>query len=219
MMHSDWGEVHSTCDDCTGLRSVYLTFDDGPNPLCTPQILNLLAEHRVPATFFVIGAYALGQPELIQRMITEGHQVGNHTMTHPDLSGCGLDEVQREIFDANAAIMMACPQASVRHIRAPYGNWTEEIFAACAIADLAAIHWSVGPREWGRHDVGTIVDAILESVKPGAIVRLHDGCPPLDELGAGTEAGPRYQTIATLSRLIPALLGRGFQISPLPQFD
>nr|AFJ42541.1 NodB [Mesorhizobium plurifarium] len=218
-MHPDWGEVHSECDDCISRRSVYLTFDDGPNPLCTPQILNLLAEYRVPATFFVIGAYALGQPELIQRMIAEGHQVGNHTMTHPDLSGRGLDEVQREIFDANAAIMMACPQASVRHMRAPYGNWTEEIFAASAIADLAAIHWSVGPRDWSRSGVGTIVDAILDSVKPGAIVRLHDGRPPPDQFGAGTDAGPRYETVTALSHLIPALLERGFQIRPLPQFD
>lgn len=64
MIHSDWlWDLRSECDDCIGRRSIYLTFDDGPHPLCTPQILNLLAEHRVPATFFVIGAYALGQPE------------------------------------------------------------------------------------------------------------------------------------------------------------
>ncbi|CDX53219.1 Chitooligosaccharide deacetylase [Mesorhizobium plurifarium] len=219
MKHSDWlWDVRRECDACIGHRSIYLTFDDGPHPLCTPQILNLLAEHRVPATFFVIGTYALGQPELIQRMVAEGHEVGNHTMTHPDLSRCGFDEVQREIFDANAAIMMACPQASVRHLRAPYGNWTEEVFAASAIAELAAIKWSVDPCDWSRPGVDTIVDAVLESAKPGAIVRLHDGFPP-DELVAVSGAGLRDQTVMAVSRLIPALLERGFQIRSLPHFD
>ncbi|WP_027513945.1 polysaccharide deacetylase family protein, partial [Rhizobium sullae] len=115
-------------------RSVYLTFDDGPNPFSTPQILDVLAEHRVPATFFVIGAYAKEQPELIRRIVAEGHEVANHTMTHPDLSTCGLHEVEREIIEANKAILSACPEAAVRHIRAPYGAWTEDVLSKSASA-------------------------------------------------------------------------------------
>ncbi|GLS32297.1 beta-1,4-N-acetylglucosamine oligosaccharide deacetylase NodB [Mesorhizobium albiziae] len=209
-------EAPSECADGTSRRSVYLTFDDGPNPLFTPQILDVLAQHRVPATFFVVGAHAADQPELIQRMIAEGHEIGNHTMTHPDLSRCGLGEVQREVFEANGAIIMACPQASVRYIRAPYGAWSEEVFTASEIAGLAALHWSVDPRDWSRPGIDAIVDAVLASVRPGAIVLLHDGCPP-DVLRRGTHASLRDQTAGALSRLIPALHACGYEIRCLPQ--
>ncbi|EHK52329.1 chitooligosaccharide deacetylase NodB [Allomesorhizobium alhagi] len=209
-------KVRSECSDGASHRSVYLTFDDGPNPLFTPEILDVLAEQRVPATFFVIGAYAADQPKLIRRMIAEGHEVGNHTMTHPDLSKCGFGEVQREIYETNKAIMTACPQASVRYIRAPYGAWSEDVFTASEIAGLAALHWSVDPRDWSRPGVDAIVDTVLASVRPGAIALLHDGCPP-DELTQCTDAGLRDQTVTALSRLISALHDRGFVIRSLPQ--
>ncbi|RNJ42519.1 chitooligosaccharide deacetylase NodB [Mesorhizobium erdmanii] len=207
-------EVPSDCADGTEDRSVYLTFDDGP--LCTPEILDVLAEHRVPATFFVIGAYAADQPELLRRMIAEGHEVANHTMTHPDLSRCGPGEVEREILEANRVIRMACPQATVRHMRAPYGIWTEEVLTTSVSAGLAPVHWSVDPRDWSRPGVDAIVDAVLGGVRPGAIVLLHDGCPP-DELKPGTRATLRDQTVTALFRLIPALHDRGFVIRSLPQ--
>lgn len=197
-------------------RSVHLTFDDGPNPYCTPDILDVLAEYRAPATFCVLGTYAANEPSLIRRMIAEGHEVANHTMTHPDLSSCEPDEVQYQILAASRAIRCACPQAAVRRVRAPYGIWTEEVLALSAKAQLAALYWSVDPRDWSCPGVDAIVDAVLASVRPGAIVLLHDGCPP-DELGRGIHAGLRSQTLKALSQLIPALRERGFAISPLPQ--
>ncbi|GLR46190.1 chitooligosaccharide deacetylase NodB [Mesorhizobium amorphae] len=209
-------EVHAECADGSDRQSVYLTFDDGPNPICTPEILDVLAAHGVPATFFVVGAFAADQPELIRRMISEGHVIGNHTMTHPDLSKCTPDEIQLEIFEANKAIRMACPQALVGHMRAPYGIWTEEVLTTLASARLAAVHWSVDPRDWSRPGVDATVDAVLASVGPGAIVLLHDGCPP-DELRPGTLAGLRDQNVTVLSRLIPALHDRGFVFRSLPQ--
>ncbi|WP_404926281.1 chitooligosaccharide deacetylase NodB [Mesorhizobium sp. ORM16] len=209
-------EVRSECADGTGRRSVFLTFDDGPDPFFTPQILDVLAQNQVPATFFVIGAYAAEHPDLIQRMIAEGHQVGNHTMSHPDLSKCGLGEVQREVFEANRAIMVACPQASIRYVRAPYGAWSEEVFIASEIAGLAALHWSIDPRDWSRPGADAIVDAVLASIRPGAIVLLHDGCPP-DESRRSTQASLRDQTVAALSNLIPALDDCGYEIRSLPE--
>nr|WP_289851688.1 chitooligosaccharide deacetylase NodB [Sinorhizobium meliloti] len=193
-------------------RSVYLTFDDGPNPFCTPQILDVLAEYRVPATFFVIGAYAKEQPELIRRIVAEGHEVANHTMTHPDLSTCGPHEVEREIIEANKAIISACPQAEVRHIRAPFGAWSEDVLSTSASAGLRAIHWSSDPRDWSRPGVDAIVERVLSTARPGAIVLLHDGCPP-DEAEL---LGLRDQTLLALSRIIPVLHGRGFAIRALP---
>ncbi len=179
-----------------------------------PEILDVLAEYRVPATFFVIGAYAQDRPQLIRRMIAQGHEVANHTMTHPDLSTCGRQDVERQVLQANRAIRMACPDASVRHIRAPYGIWSEDVLTTSASAGLAAVHWSVDPRDWSRPGIDAIVEAVLDSVRPGSVILLHDGCPP-DEL-ANTEASLRDQTVAALSRLIPALHGRGFVIRSLP---
>ncbi|KUM25734.1 chitooligosaccharide deacetylase NodB [Mesorhizobium loti] len=217
MSHLDClSEVYSECANGAGQPSVYLTFDDGPHPFCTPKVLDVLAEHCVPATFFVIGQYAADQPALIQRMIAEGHKVANHTMTHPDLSECEPDEVQREIFEANRAIKAACPRASVQYIRAPYGVWTEEVIASAASAGLSAVHWSADPRDWSRPGVDAIVDAVLASVRPGAIVLLHDGCPPR-EMKPGDDADLRSQTIMALSRIIPALHDRGFAMRSLPQ--
>ncbi|MFB9263058.1 chitooligosaccharide deacetylase NodB [Bradyrhizobium erythrophlei] len=205
--------VRSEYGDAYGSRNVYLTFDDGPNPRWTPDVLDVLAEHRIPATFFVIGAYAEDQPQLIRRMIAEGHEVANHTLTHPDLSRCEPAEVQHEILAASRVISMACPQASLRHLRAPYGIWTEEVLATSARAGLAPTHWSVDPRDWSRPGANAIVNAVLASVRPGAIVLLHDGCPP----GESVHAGLRDQTLTALSHLIPALHERGFAISSLPQ--
>ncbi|OSJ34415.1 chitooligosaccharide deacetylase NodB [Bradyrhizobium japonicum] len=213
---NDVTEARSEYAEAGGEQCVYLTFDDGPNPLCTPAILDVLAQHRAPATFCVIGAYAAGQPELIQRIIAEGHEIANHTMTHPELSKCMPDEVEYEILTTNKVIGMACPRASVRHMRAPYGIWSKEALAASAKADLAALHWSVDPQDWSRPGVEAIVAAVLASLQPGAIVLLHDGCPP-DELGRCPHAGRRDQTVMALAQLIPALHDRGFAIRSLPQ--
>ncbi|CDI12057.1 chitooligosaccharide deacetylase NodB [Agrobacterium pusense] len=199
-------------------RSVYLTFDDGPNPFCTPDILDVLAERRVPATFFVIGAYAADQPALIQRMVAEGHAVGNHTMTHPDLTTCRLEEIEYQITEASSAIKAASPQAAPKHMRAPYGLWNEDVLSISERAGLTPVHWSVDPRDWSRPGVNVIVDAVLNSVQPGAIVLLHDGCPPSELVGQSL-SGLRDQTLMALSRVITGLHERGFFIRLLSQHN
>ncbi|WP_407185216.1 chitooligosaccharide deacetylase NodB [Bradyrhizobium centrosematis] len=206
------------CDyaDMSGSRAVYLTFDDGPNPLCTPAVLDVLAQHRVPATFFVIGSYAIEHPDLIRRVVAEGHEVANHTMTHPDLSMCGPAELHDEVLTASDAIRLVCPEASLRHMRAPYGIWTQEVLAMTANAGLTALHWSVDPRDWSRPGVDAIVNMVLANVRPGAIVLLHDGYPPAEEQ-LGIDTTLRDQTTMALAFLIPALQRRGFAIRPLPQ--
>ncbi|WP_082190548.1 chitooligosaccharide deacetylase NodB [Bradyrhizobium pachyrhizi] len=208
--------VRRNYGDVSGTRSVYLTFDDGPNPFCTPDVLDVLTQHRVPATFFVIGTYVANQPELIRRMIAEGHEVANHTMTHPDLSRCEPAEVHDEVLTASRAIRSACPHALPRHMRAPYGIWTQDVLATSAKAGLAAVHWSVDPRDWARPGVDRIVSSVLAAIRPGAIVLLHDGYPPGEERSC-TDATSRDQTVRALSYLIPALQRRGFEIHPLPQ--
>ncbi|WP_429289800.1 polysaccharide deacetylase family protein [Paraburkholderia sp. CI3] len=143
-------EARDECHDRAGCRDVYLTFDDSTNSFFIPNLLDLLGPFRVPATFCVIGAYAADQPKLIRRMIAEGHEVADHTMTHPDLSRCEPTEVQQEILTASRVIRMASPHASLRYMRAPYGMWTEAVLTTSASAGPAPLHWSVDPRDWSR---------------------------------------------------------------------
>ncbi|WP_207386338.1 polysaccharide deacetylase family protein [Protofrankia symbiont of Coriaria ruscifolia] len=119
-----------------------MTFDDGPNPFCPPQVLDVLAERRVAATFCVIGEHAAKHPELIRRIAAEGHGLANHTMTHRDLSRCEPGEVRREISDANTIIRTVCPQACVHYLQTPYSAWTSEARAA-ALFGLEPLNWSV----------------------------------------------------------------------------
>ncbi|TAW62108.1 chitooligosaccharide deacetylase NodB [Rhizobium ruizarguesonis] len=197
-------------------RSIYLTFDDGPNPHCTGQILDVLAEHSVSATFFVLGAYVKDHPNLVRRIAAEGHLVANHTMTHPDLTACDPEAIEREINEANKAIVSACPQAAVQHIRAPYGAWNEDVLSRSMNAGLRPVHWSIDPKDWSRPGADSIVDAVLAAARPGATVLLHDGCPP-DEVGNCKLTGLRDQTLSALLAIIPALHSRGFSLRSLPQ--
>ncbi|WIW50668.1 chitooligosaccharide deacetylase NodB (plasmid) [Bradyrhizobium sp. 62B] len=197
--------------------SVHLTFDDGPHSFYTPHILDLLSQHNVPATFCVIGRYAAEHPHITRRIIADGHEIANHTMNHPDLSKCEPTKVASEIAQANCAIKSVCPEARLRHVRAPYGLWTEHVLSCAARAGLGALHWSVDPRDWSRPGADAIVNAVLSSIQPGAIVLLHDGCPP-DERKWGRDQGLRDQTICAVSHLIPALRSRGFAIRPIPHF-
>ncbi|MCX5545361.1 chitooligosaccharide deacetylase NodB [Paraburkholderia sp. CNPSo 3076] len=198
-----------------GLRKVYLTFDDGPHPIWTPKILDLLARQRVPATFCVLGAYAAEYPELIRRMVSEGHDVANHSLSHRDLSKCEPGQIRHEIAEANALIQRACPAAAVRYMRAPYGKWTNDVISESMKAGLMSLHWSVDPRDWSRPGAEAIVDSVLTSVLPGSIVLLHDGAPP-EECDLHHRDASRVQTVIALSRLILGLKERGFVISSLP---
>ncbi|MBP2444248.1 chitooligosaccharide deacetylase NodB [Rhizobium leguminosarum] len=141
--------------------------------------------------------------------------IANHTMTHPDLTTCTSETIEREINETNKAIISACPQAAVRHIRAPYGAWSADVLSRSMSAGLRPVHWSIDPRDWSRPGVDAIVDAVLAAARPGAIVLLHDGCPP-DEVENGRLAGLRDQTLLALSGVIPALHSCGYSLRSLP---
>jgi chitooligosaccharide deacetylase len=142
--------------------------------------------------------------------------VANHTMTHPDLTACDSEAIEREIKETNEAIVSACPQVAVQHIRAPYGAWNADVLSRSMNAGLRPVHWSIDPRDWSCPGVDSIVDAVLAAARPGAIVLLHDGCPP-DEVGNCKLTGLRDQTLSALLAIIPALHSRGFSLRSLPQ--
>ncbi|CCD87683.1 Nodulation protein B (Chitooligosaccharide deacetylase) [Bradyrhizobium sp. ORS 285] len=199
-------------------RCVYLTFDDGPDRRNTSEILSVLSEYNVPATFCVLGVYALRERDLIRRMASEGHEIVNHSMSHADLSKCDIAELQYQIDQACFAIKSVCPGGVIRYFRAPYGRWTDSVIYCAAQRGMLPLYWSIDPRDWSRPGVDKIVSVVLEAARPGSVILLHDGCPP-NEQGGGSRNCRRDETVLAVARLIPALHGLGLKIAALPNLE
>ncbi len=188
-------------------RTVALTFDDGPDPRWTPKILDVLARHRVPATFFVIGAEVARHPELARRMTAEGHEIGAHTFTHPDLAQ--LPGWRRDLENTQVQLTIAYATGrSTSLLRPPYSSVPD----ALTDADYATVRAvgaqgyltvldDVDSEDWKRPGVDAIVRNATPEDGQGAIVLLHDA------------GGDRAQTVAALDRLIPVLQQRGYRFT------
>jgi peptidoglycan/xylan/chitin deacetylase (PgdA/CDA1 family) len=177
---------------------VALTFDDGPDPVFTPQILDVLAGHHARATFFVLGERAAQYPELIRRMHREGHAVGTHTQRHRLRFHFGSPTyVQREIEDAIAVVAGLLP-APPTLFRTPQGLRTP-CFAAGwrrmrRMRGLTCVTWSVRGLDSRPTTSGAIVARVKRRLEPGAIVTLHDGTG----LGGGRDRAPTLEALSTL---------------------
>ncbi|MBW8483036.1 polysaccharide deacetylase family protein [Actinomadura parmotrematis] len=176
-------------------KSIALTIDDGPSPLWTPRVLDLLDEHGVKATFFIIGEQVEEFPKLTRRIADAGHQVCNHTMTHPDLSNASARKVKHEIVEAHDKIAQVTGVVP-SFFRAPGGGWSHRVYDCIAEHKMVPIDWSVDPRDWSLPGVGHIRRTML-SAKADDILLCHDG------------GGDRSQTFASLKTVIPALKKRG----------
>ncbi|WP_245623332.1 polysaccharide deacetylase family protein [Spirillospora albida] len=177
-------------------NAIALTIDDGPSPLWTPRVLDLLAKEDVKATFFIIGEQVEEYPRLTRRIADEGHQICNHTMTHPiDIAHLSKKKVRQEIVDAHdriANVTGVVPQ----FFRAPGGNWSERVLDLVTEHDMIPVDWAVDPRDWERPGVGRIRRSLLDG-KAGNILLCHDG------------GGDRSQTLKALEGVIPKMKKRG----------
>lgn len=192
----------------TDQNRVALTFDDGPDPRFTEDVLNVLSEYNVPATFFVLGSRAVAYPELVQRMMNEGHIVANHTYFHPNLVEEGdiptLEREVRRTEDAINEILGYRPSL----FRPPYGFLYEELVEKLAELQYRVIGWSVDSLDWQEDPPEVIAENVLSNVQPGAIILLHDGAD---------WDGDRTNTIAALRQIIPALQEQGFEFVTVPE--
>jgi peptidoglycan/xylan/chitin deacetylase (PgdA/CDA1 family) len=176
---------------------VALTFDDGPDPVFTPQILDVLAAHRARATFFVLGERAARHPELVRRIHREGHTIGTHTQRHRLAFHFGRPGyVQREIEDAIAVVAGIVP-TSPTLFRPPQGLRTP-CFAAGwrRTRGLTCVTWSVRGLDSLPTTPRAIVDRVARRLARGAIVTLHDGTG----LGGGHDRAATVEALATLLR-------------------
>jgi peptidoglycan/xylan/chitin deacetylase (PgdA/CDA1 family) len=181
----------------TAGSSVFLTFDDGPDPTWTPQVLDVLAKHGVKATFCMVGRYARANPGLVQRVVAEGHALCNHTENHAALDTLSADAVEAEIAAAQSSIQAAAGRAP-GVFRIPYGRGSATVSAVAGTLGLSILGWNVDPSDYARPGTEQLVARVSQAVRPGAIVLLHDG------------GSDRSQTVAALDRLIPMLKDAGY---------
>ncbi|WP_436520959.1 polysaccharide deacetylase family protein [Actinoplanes sp. HUAS TT8] len=182
--------------------AIALTIDDGPHPVWTPKILQLLDKYQVPAMFCMIGNQVLGHEKTAQLVTGDGHQLANHTWSHPTELGEKPSRVARnEIRKAQAKITKTTGYVP-KLFRSPGGDWSPQLLKDIAHAGLLPLDWSNDPRDWTMPGVATIEQRML-AAKPGQILLCHDG------------GGDRSQTYKALSVVIPALKARGLQFVAL----
>lgn len=192
----------------TERAEVALTFDDGPHPQHTPVLLDILAARRQRATFYVIGRLVERYPDIARRIVAEGHELGNHTWTHPTLSRLGDAAVLREIDRTQEVIWRTVGHVPVT-MRPPYGAFSQRQSRMLAEArNLPTIIWSVDPQDWRRPGPSVVADRMVRGARPGAIILAHDiHAPTIRAVPAALDGLlARGLTSVTLSEL--AGLGR-----------
>ena len=180
-----------------GPMTIALTVDDGPSPIYTPQILQILEKYKIKASFSMVGENVTYHPEVARDVADAGHVIVNHTWDHANLAPLTESQTRAEIANASDAIHSAVGRAPTI-FRAPYGAWSHTTLEYCASEKLMALDWSVDPRDWARPGVSKIVSNIMKNTATGSIILEHDG------------GGDRSETVAALKIAIPRLLDEGY---------
>jgi peptidoglycan/xylan/chitin deacetylase (PgdA/CDA1 family) len=176
--------------------AIAITFDDGPNPELTPRLLDMLKERGLKATFFVVGQNVEEYPGIVTRMASEGHEVANHSWSHPALTKLGIESFRKQIENTNQAIAKATGKRPVL-MRPPYGATSltlnrrlNEQFG------LKVILWSVDSLDWKYRNSNRVCNAIVQNTRPGSIILAHD---------------IHTTTIAAMPATLDALLAKGYK--------
>ena len=184
-----------------GPKAVALTFDDGPNPWATPQLLDVLKKKHVRATFFDVGRMAQAYPDLVKREVKEGHVVANHTWSHPMLAHRSDSSAEDEMHRTRNLLREL--GATVTLFRPPYGSYTGRTVSIASSLGMRTVVWSVDPADYRRPPVDTIVRRVMSTVRPGVIILMHDG------------GGDRANTVAAVPIIIDELRKQGYTIETL----
>jgi peptidoglycan-N-acetylglucosamine deacetylase len=178
-------------------RAIALTFDDGPSPHNTPRLLDLLASCGARATFFVVGDQIAGNEEILMRLVSEGHEVGNHTYSHPHTIRLRRDALRDELERTNIAIQRF---ARPRLVRPPFGKDRRRVATVGAELGLQAVLWSIDSLDTSLGEGTRVAEGVRTRAASGAIVLMHDG------------GGPRPATLEAVEIVLPDLISRGFDL-------
>jgi peptidoglycan/xylan/chitin deacetylase (PgdA/CDA1 family) len=181
-------------------RSMVLTFDDGPDPRYTPDILRTLRTHDVRAMFFVCGEMAADNKDLLREMADDGHVVGNHTWTHPLLTRLSRSAIRSEMERTCEVIDKAYGEPPL-WFRAPYGAWNRAAFQLGAELGMEPLAWTVDTLDWTTPGTRRIADRVERGAAPGVVVLSHDA------------GGDRSQSVRALREYLPELLDSGYHIT------
>jgi peptidoglycan-N-acetylglucosamine deacetylase len=184
---------------------IALTFDDGPSPEFTPRILEVLRRYEAVATFFCVGLNAHAFPETLGRAAEAGHEIGNHTWSHPylpDLSHPELNDQLERTGEAIAAVTGRVPTL----VRPPYGGRSAQVLRRLAEAGMTTVLWSAATSDWARPGQDVIEAEVARRAEPGSIVLFHDG------------GGDRSQTAAALPGVLDQLIGKGYRFVQVSRF-
>lgn len=149
---------------------IALTFDDGPHPKYTEQLLDGLKERGVRATFFVTGEHAKLHPEIIERMSEEGHLIGNHTYSHIQLTKGNEDEFIEELKKTNS-VLYDITGENTEFVRPPYGSWNKQIEEEL---NMFPVLWTIDPEDWNRSNASAIAGSVVRKAGENDIILMHD---------------------------------------------
>ena len=182
----------------TEKKQIAITFDDGPHPVLTPRILEILAKYNIPATFFMVGQNVLNYPDAARAVIEAGHEVGNHTFTHPHLAGLNEHAIMDEIGKCEDALEELC-EYRPHLLRTPQGALTPSLERCLLDDDYILVLWSLDTRDWENKSTAHVVRTVLEKVQAGDIILMHDFI------------GHNSKTPEALEKIIPVLLSQGYE--------
>ncbi|SEO35491.1 delta-lactam-biosynthetic de-N-acetylase [Paenibacillus sp. OV219] len=187
----------------TKQKELYLTFDNGYENGYTSRILDVLKEKGVPAIFFVTGHYVKDKPELVKRMAAEGHLIGNHSWSHPDMSVISSSQIHTELAKVKTAVAELTGQQDMTYLRPPRGIFNSHVLAVSKEQGYTSVFWSVAYRDWepnAQKGWRYAYDNVMKQLHPGAVILLHSVSKD------NTEA---------LSQIIDAARQQGYTFKPL----
>ncbi len=186
-----------------GLPEIALTFDDGPSAGYTTQVLSVLRKYGVRATFFMLGQWVQRYPDLARAVLADGHAIGDHSWSHPDLTTLSTSAIQQQLGNTAHVIKQTVGTAPAL-FRPPYGAYNSRVLSVAGSLQLSTILWDIDPRDWSRPGTSVIVNRVLSHLHNGAIILMHDG------------GGDRSQTLQALPTIIQQARARGYRFVTVP---
>jgi len=204
---------------------VAMTFDDGPHPSLTPKLLDILKERNIKCTFFLIGQNVKAYPQIVRRILAEGHEIGAHTYTHCSLTSRSDAQIRSEL-QRSEEVLMAAANYRPQLVRPPYGAINTRIKQLMFTEfGYSTIMWSVDPQDWRRPGVSVVTSRLVNGQHPGAIMLAHDIHPPTIQAMPGMfdqmlAKGYQFVTVSQLMNMEKASMPVGVVIRPaLPMGD